>query len=352
MTEPLERAALAQLVRLVDPHWQVREVTPVSEGRSRLARLVVATDDGPRDCICKAPPAGEDDGGIAADARLLALLDARTSIPVPTVLGAVDEHAELPTPWYLATAVDGTGLPYEAVGRLDDDVLRTLARETGRHLGELHGVDAVDRFGLVRPAGLGALDGQPPAGTVDEVAVPEGTADWRTFLEGWVDRELSRHADSRFSSLTPRLREWFEPRVETVEDGAAPVLCRNDHGLHNLLIDPQTGHVRATLDWAYTLATTPAFDVAFATYIYGGGFLTGTPDLPDRRPLVREALRAGYREVAPERVDAVAERPLYELLAAVRVMNDFELLAPQLPSGTVEPTAAGLRADATAVLET
>jgi hypothetical protein len=68
--------------------------------------------------------------------------------------------------------------------------------------------------------------------------------------------------------------------------------------------------------------------------------------VPDRQSLVREAMLAGYRSVAPDRVERVADPcPLYDLLASVRVMNDFELLAPQLPDGTSEVVADGLRAD-------
>jgi hypothetical protein len=124
------------------------------------------------------------------------------------------------------------------------------------------------------------------------------------------------------------------------------VLGRNDHGLHNLLLDPETGEMRAMLDWAYTLAVAPAFDLHYAEYIYGGRYLAGIEGLSDRQSLVREALLAGYRAVAPERVERVVEpRPLYDLLASMRVMIDFDLLAPQLPEGTSGAVAERLRAD-------
>ena len=86
------------------------------------------------------------------------------------------------------------------------------------------------------------------------------------------------------------------------------------------------------LDWAYTLAVPAAFDFEFAAYLYSGAFLAGLPGVSDRRSLVRESMLSGYRTAAPELTDRVATpEPLYEVLAMVRIMNDFESL--DLPDG-------------------
>jgi hypothetical protein len=128
------------------------------------------------------------------------------------------------------------------------------------------------------------------------------------------------------------------------------VLGRNDHGLHNLLVDEETGDLRAMLDWAYTLTVTPSFDVEYAVYLFSGAFLTGLPGVRDRRDLVRSALLAGYRSRAPDRVDTVRDPdPLYELLAAVRVMNDFDQL--QLPADSEQQVAGALADDIERMLD-
>jgi aminoglycoside phosphotransferase (APT) family kinase protein len=351
MSGTLDTEAIRRILALADPEWELREAEPVERGFSRVARLIVETPSGTRDCVLKAAPEDGGGGGIPADARIMAVLDAQTAVPVPTVLAIVDEHDELPAPCYLAAAVEGTERQYSAVGWLDDDSLRTLARETGAALGQLHGLDAVDGFGLVRHAGP-TLRGDAPSGRLDSLAVPGDAASWPEMVRAYADRELDRHADSRFADLHGPLREWIDDRIEALSGPFEPALCRNDHGLHNLLVDPDSGAVTAMLDWAYTLATPPAFDLEFAVYIYGGSYLAGISDVRDRRDLVRAAMLAGYRRVAPERADAVAERhPLYAMLAATRLMNDFDNLPPELPDGTGDAAAERLRADVASALD-
>jgi aminoglycoside phosphotransferase (APT) family kinase protein len=343
---------IAEMLGLVDADWSLRSVTPAERGFCRVYRVTVEGADPGEDqrtLYLKATP-GENDGGIPADARLLALLGRRTGIPVPEVLGVVDESDDVPAPFYVMTAMPGSELPYERVGRLSDDTLRTLARQVGASLGDLHGIDGLDGFGHVTHDPDRPLAGGRPSGTIADLTV-DGVDTWAEFLRAWVDRELERHADSPFDGLTPAIREWCDERLATVEP-AGPVLGRNDHGLHNLLVDAETGDVRAMLDWAYTLGVTPSFDVEYAVYLFSGAFLAGLPEVRDRRELVRAALVAGYRTRAPDRADAVADpTPLYELLAALRVMNDFDHLRPQLPDGSEKRVADALERDVEAMLD-
>jgi Ser/Thr protein kinase RdoA (MazF antagonist) len=124
---------------------------------------------------------------------------------------------------------------------------------------------------------------------------------------------------------------------------------RNDHGLHNLLVDPETGDITAMLDWGYTLVVPAAFDFEFAVYLYSGAFLAGLTDVSDHRSFVRDEMLAGYRSTA-DRPEAVAEsQPLYEMLAMVRIMNDFHHL--DLPEGSEDAVIERIRADVRAVLD-
>lgn len=352
MSGDLSGADLQRMVDLVEPTWTVREATPAERGFCRVYRLVVDThDEETHECYLKAAPEGTE-AGVAADARVLAVLYEHTDVPVPEVLGVVDGCPEVPSPFYLVTPMSGEDLPYEEVGWLPDEALRTLARDVGAHLGELHRIDAVDSFGHVGYDRTRTLDGGHPSGSVADLTVREPVDSWPTYLRGYVEHELERHAESRFDSLTPRLESWVDERVDGLEGPFGPVLGRNDHGLHNLLVDADTGEVTATLDWAYTLAVAPAFDLGFVAYILGGAFLRGLPDVRDRRGLVRETILSGYRSTAPRLADAIPTRwPLYELLAAVRVMNDFERLAPELPEGTADDVAEGIRVDVESVLD-
>lgn len=340
-----------QMVHVVNPGWTVREATPAARGFSSVYRVVVETVASNRDVFLKAPPDGNA-WGISAEARILAVLREHTSIPVPAVIGVVDDHPTVPSPFVLTASMTGDDVAYEEVGWIPDGDLRTVARQVGAYLGELHQVDAIHSFEHVGYDTSRRLTGGRPAGTVEELTVVDGVDSWPAFLRDWIDRELERHASSRFAALTPRLESWCRERVATLTGSFSPVLSRNDHGFHNLLVDPDTGEITAILDWAYTLGVTPAFDFQFGEYLFSGAFLSAAPDVPDRRELVRDAMLAGYRSTAPERYDAVStHRPLYELLAMVRIMNDFELLAPRLPEGIEATVESGLRDDVETMLE-
>lgn len=344
----LSDATLSEMVRAIDPALELRSSTPAERGFCTVYRLEVATAGTAQTVYLKASPDGQP-WSIPTEARIQAVLDAHTSIPVPAVLGAVDDHDSLPTPFVLMRALSGGDVDYEHVARLDDGALTRLARQTGAHLGDLHSLSAVGSFGHVRHDGPG-LDGERPSGDRSTLTVGDPHDDWPTYLRERVDNELARHADSRFADLTPALEDWLDAAIDGLDGPFDPVLGRNDHGLHNLLVDPDTGEVTAVLDWGYTLAVPAAFDVEFAVYLYSGAFLAGLPDVADRRPMVREALVDGYREAAPDRAATVATRePAYEVLAMVRIMNDFEHL--DVPDGAEAAVMNRIRSDVRARLD-
>ena len=363
MTDALPHATLERMLQRLAPDGRLRETEPVESGFSAVHRLTVDGGD-LAECYLKCTPDGDGEG-VSADARIQRLLEVETDIPVAPVLGVVDEAPDLPAPFHLTAAVAGETLPYEAVGRLADDAMRGITRDVGRHLGALHSLDAVDSFGYVASGGP-SLDGERPSGDPSDLRVVRGRETWPEYLWARTRAELDRHADSRFAELTDDLRTWFEERIETLEGPFDPRLGRNDHGFHNLLVDTEAGRVTAQPDWAYTLAVPPAFDVEFAVYLYGGSFLAGLPggrdrsvttssrhevrgEPRDRRPLVREALLAGYEETAPELVGRVREpTPCYELLAATRVMNDLGHL--DLPEGSKRTVFERFRTDVESVL--
>ncbi|WP_135853540.1 phosphotransferase family protein [Halorussus salinus] len=324
-------ATLREVVRSVEPEWELREAAPAERGFCSVYRLSVADDEESRELYLKASPDGQT-WGLPTEARLQAVLRENTSIPVPEVLGVTDDHDERPTPYYLMRALPGEEVAYERVARLDDDALGRLARETGEYVAQLHAVPAVERFGHVRHDGPELTD-EPPGGDPATLTVGDPRDEWPTYLREYASRELDRHADSRFADLTPELERWVESRIDALDGPFDAVLGRNDHGLHNLLLDPETGDITAMVDWGYTLAVPAAFDFEFAVYLYSGAFLAGLPEVSDRRNFVREEMLSGYRATDPDLAEAVAPpEPLYEALAMVRIMNDFHHL--DLPDGT------------------
>lgn len=340
----LSTATVEEVLGLVEPTWEVTSVRRAERGFSTVYRIDLDGDD--PELYLKASPDGGA-WGIPVEARLQAVLCDHTSIPVPEVLGALDEHERLPTPSYVMRAMPGEELPYEHVVRFDDGSLRRLARETGQYLAELHSLP-VDGFGHVRHRDADRRGGRP-SGAPSSLTVDEASS-WPAFLREYVERELDRHGDGRFADLTAEIERWVDAGIEGLDGPFDAVLGRNDHGLHNLLVDPTTGEITAMLDWGYTLAVPRAFDVEFAIYLYSGAFLAGLPDASDRRTLVREAVVDGYRRVDPAAAAEIATpTPLYELIAMLRIMNDFQHL--DVPAESERRVEERIRTDAMALLE-
>ena len=315
-------STITTMVQAVDSDWELIEAEPNDRGFCSVYRVVVDDAGTPRELYLKASP-DEDPWSVPTEARLQAVLGAETSIPVPEIYGVVDDADDLPTPYYVMESLDGAAVEYERVAYFPDAVLRRLARQIGRYLGELHSIPGLEHFGPIRHDDE-PRSGSRPSDDPSTLSVGDPRERWADYLRDYTDAELDRHADSDFAALTPTLREWFDDRTDDLDGPLHPVLGRNDHGLHNLLVDPDTGEITAMIDWGYTLAVPASFDFEFAVYIYSGAYLAGLPGVSDRRDLVREAMLAGYRETAPGLVDRVnPPRPLYTMLVLVRMMNDF-----------------------------
>ena len=88
------------MVHETDPVWELREATPVERGFCPVYRFVVDEGGAPRECYLKASPDGRA-WGIPTEARIQAVLDDHTTVPVPEVLSVTDSHDTLPTPIHL-----------------------------------------------------------------------------------------------------------------------------------------------------------------------------------------------------------------------------------------------------------
>lgn len=341
----------AQLVRLlesIEPRWNLRDATPAETGHHAVARLDVETPGGQRTCYLKATPPGKPPS-VHLEARLLAGIDANTAIPVPTVLGVVDEHDDLPAPYVLLSTEPGEARSRTVLPSVADRELRRLARETGRGLASLHAVDAVDAFGFLAHDGP-ALSGETPIDDFAGVAVAEPTPDWRERLAVWAVDTLADLEDTRFADVIPEVRPVLMERVDEVEGPFEPALARIDQSIENVLVDG--GDLTAWIDWEFTIAATPAYDLLCVVWSLAGGPYRFDPEVPDRRSLVREALFGGYAEapVHGERLpsdiveQARTNQACYELLSTLRSMEHLEGWYQLFdPGGQVNRTARELR---------
>lgn len=342
---------IERTLRTIEPGWELREAVLSDRGHTAVYHVDIETGDGRREAVLKASP-DADAHGIATEARLLAILHEGTPIPVPNPIGVVDDHDDLPAPFFLMETMPGSAMAYEETRCLGDAVLRRLARQTGAYLGELHTVDAVESFGVVGHDPAAPMDGGRPGADAGQLAVAEPFDTWSEFLRASVEPELEKVGASRFADLAPRFEAAILGEIERLDRPAEPVLGRIDHGVHNLLIDRETGEIRTVIDWGFTLAVTPGYDLATVEYVLSGAVLAPLDDASDRRELVRDAMATGYRAAAGYPADELARaRHCYELLAVLRAMNHLEAGVAKVPAGSEETVAAGLRRDAERLLD-
>lgn len=359
---------IARSVQLVQPNWDLREARLADRGWTALYHLDVDTPAGRRQCVLKAAPDVGGHTGIDAEARIHAVVADNTSIPAPTVFGAVDDHdavdesgameangdvepndAPVRTPFFLMESMAGETVSMAEVGTIPDDALRRIARTTGEYLGALHTLDVgFETFGKgVDYAGEPSLQGERPPGDPAELVVSDGSDEWRAQVREWVAGDLDRLAESRFADLAPRVRAELERRVDALPEDVSPVLGRVDHAWFNLLVDREAGRLTGVIDWGSRFAVPAGFDLAVVEFLLAGGWWIALPEVPDRRQLVREALLAGYRVEATVPPTLDVQRACYQFDDLIRWMAVLEERAGgserAIAPDRVEEAAAGYR---------
>lgn len=288
MTRELSDETVRRMVQGIRPEWTVIENTSVTAGTDAVSFITVETGTGRKETVLKActavPP--ED---FRPEPYVLSLLEEKTSVPVPHVVGSIDADTELPAPFFLME---------RCAGVLVDDVDLTPAmrkqvvRAAGRFAGEYHAVGDFERFGYIR---LDCDRSNPRTGvTVDgrTLAVADDAAvSWRTYIqdmyEGWI-----RDLDDEFLDLRADLEAFIEPRMDTLDRSFDPVLGHIDYKPWNVLIRPESGETTAILDWGHATAMAPYYDLILTEEHLS----RWAPLNSDRRERVRAILAEGYAE--------------------------------------------------------
>lgn len=340
-TIPLE--TLSQMVSAIDPTATICEAELAQSGHLPVYHLVAETPTGTHDWVLKASP--DDEGhGVDTEIRLLSLVDDRTSIPVPIVIGAVDTHETLPAPFFLMEAVKGAKMPKREIGKLPDTVVERMSRQTGRYLAELHSVEGPEGYGQVDIVPSQTLAGNRPSVDLNQLTITSlqgspstASAEWPTVLRAWTEDTLERHASTRFGDMTKKIRPIILESVESMDGPFHPVLGRIDHGLHNLLIEAETGAITGMIDWAFTLSVPAVYDLVCVEANLSSDPWSIHPATPDRRQLIRTALIEGYQETGQSVVidQFQQHQTAYELLCLLRTMNHLDLVTEMaMPDAT------------------
>lgn len=248
--------------------------TRVGVGQSNLTYLL--TDAAGARWVLRRPPVGNllaSAHDVAREARILAAL-ADTDVPVPAVYGVCTDEAVSPVPMVLMEFVDGVvldNLPTaEAMPVSTRAAVGTSMMETLTHI---HAVD-------IDAVGLSDLASHKP----------------------YAQRQLKRWSAQWEKSKTrdiPALDDLTRRLAANIPEQKELRLVHGDFHIRNVMVDGESGAVRAVLDWELSTLGDPLADIG-STLAYwpaaGEAPLSAAPvELLDGFP-VREQLAADYIE--------------------------------------------------------
>jgi len=317
------------MVGAVEGSWTVDTVTTADTGFNDVYFLTAETPSGPRECVLKV--SDDTAAQVRAEARLCALLDDATDVPVPAVYGRVDAHPDLPSPYFLMERIAGDH-PEGPPGQRSLSALETLARQVGRHLGDVHTAGAFDAFGWIRARKDtdGSGGGARPLARRYGLTVAGATDLWSSHLPDLAEMHLRHHHETRFGDRTSEVRGAIEDGIDRIDGDARPVVGRIDHAFENVLVDAD-GDVTGMIDWGMLRTVAPAYDLACAEMSLAG--ITGYTT--ERRERLRAALLDGYeRHAAVDPADR--ERRLYCLVNLVARQNWVSSWIPEDDAAEIE----------------
>lgn len=345
--------ALSQMVTAIIPNATIHNAELAQSGHLAVYRLLIETPTGTNELVLKAPP-DEGQHGIDTEARLLSIMDEKTTIPVPAVFGAVDAHETLPAPFFLMERVEGVNIPKRTIRELSDPLLERVSRQTGQYLAELHTLEGPDGYGQIDIVPSQSLRGNRPSVEPDQLTITalqgEGATDtqaWPAVVRAWAQDTVGRHTTTRFEDLTEEIRPVLFEAIDSMNGPFHPVIGRIDHGLHNILIESETGAITGVIDWAFTLSVPAAYDLVCVETNLSLGPWSVHPSAPDRRQLVRRSLLEGYQEMGQSVVldQFHQHHSAYELLALLRAMNHLDLATElSMPDATEQHVDAAAKA--------
>ena len=255
----------------------------LGDGRSNLTFAVV--DDAGRQWVIRRPPLGKllaSAHDVGREGRVLTAL-ASTEVPVPTVLGLCDDAGVASAPVLVMSMIEGS----PAHELADHSQLGpAIGEELGRSIvGALAGIHRVD----VATIGLADLSSH----------APYAPRQLRRWSRQWEESKL------RDMPALDRLSRWLEEHIPSQSE---TTLLHGDYHLGNLLVDRQTGHLRAVLDWELSTLGDPLADVGTMLGYWpepdadGAGVTTphsaSATGLPDRRKMAELYAESSGRDLA------------------------------------------------------
>ncbi|QUD81322.1 phosphotransferase family protein [Gordonia polyisoprenivorans] len=233
----VDPVALLGWLRGVGIEWAgTVRCTRVGVGQSNLTYLL--TDDAGGRWVLRRPPVGTllaSAHDVEREARILSAL-APTDVAVPAVLGVCTDESVSPVPLVVMEFVDGVVLDrLPAAQALSPAIRRAVGESMIDTLARIHDVD-------IEQVGLADLASHKPYAA-------RQLKRWSAQWEKSKTREIPA-----LDELTRRLSASAPEQRETR-------LVHGDFHIRNVMIDPDSGTVRAALDWELSTLGDPLADI-------------------------------------------------------------------------------------------
>lgn len=232
---------------------------------------------------------------LRRDRAVLRYVDEATAVPVPDVLDWGEDPA-----YYVMELLSGETTPqlsdFESAGATD------YLRTAGELLATLHEETGFDAVGHIEGTPDGCLQHDP-------------AESWPAFFETLKRETASELTGTRFEEVASDAVESLPHAVGefTVEN---PVLAHCDFGPNNVFRNGDD--VTGIVDWEWTLAADPAYDLLRAERLFRTGPDDGTS----------ETLLEGYRNVRPVPAEYDRRAEIYEAYETLSPMVSFDSWCP------------------------
>ncbi|MEE4662092.1 MAG: phosphotransferase family protein [Halieaceae bacterium] len=207
--------------------------------------------------------------------RIMAALDERTEVPVPSMLGLEQDSTVLGVPFYIMRKTEGripTDMPPY---NMDGWMMHEIGPAEREQLW-FAGIDTMADFHRLDYQALG-LEDVLPAGK--GTALEQQLTYWREFHDWGME---GGHHDICCQAL-----DWLEANKPTDE---VTRLCWGDARISNIIFTQDCSAVAAVLDWEMATLGNPVQDLAWYYYIdrcFAQGLgLERLPGLPEREPTI------------------------------------------------------------------
>lgn len=274
--------------RVTDWIAQRTQITPpltfstIEGGRSNLTYTV--TDAERRKLILRRPPLHsvlESAHDMGREHRIIAALES-SRVPVPPTVGYEPDPDVNGAPFYVMRFVDGVVIRHaqDAKEQLSLEARDAAADGLIDVLVALHEVDPDE-------VGLGDL------GRKEEYLARQ-LRRWQGQLEKGRTRDV------------PVLDEVHQRLVADIPEQGRAAIVHGDYKLENVILDADTGELRAVLDWELTTLGDPLADLGLLLVYWGEehdtdgrlGGATAAPGFPTRDEVVRRYAERSGRDVS------------------------------------------------------